>query len=77
MRTPNPAVRARGRRVTLTDLPMVVFAMSCGHTGKDRAIQVGDWTFCDTCQDRVQVGAVLAAQSGTPVPTPGRARRRS
>jgi hypothetical protein len=65
-------VRARGRRLTLADLPMVVFAMSCGHTAKDRVIQVRDWTFCNTCQGRVQVSAILAAQSGAPVPAPGR-----
>lgn len=63
----NPTVRVRGRRISLNDLPMTVFATSCGHGGKDRAIVKGDWVQCEECQDQVRVTKILASRGEVPV----------
>lgn len=62
----NPTVRARGRRISLTDLPMTVFATKCGHGGKDRAIVKGDHIFCEPCGATVRVTAILASRGEAP-----------
>lgn len=55
-----PSLMVNGRRVTLADLPLVAYSLSCGHVGRDRAIRAGDILFCDTCRDTKRVSAVIA-----------------
>lgn len=64
----NPTIRARGRRISLTDLPMTVFATSCGHGGKNYAIVKGDHVFCEPCKETVRVVSILASRGEAPAP---------
>ena len=50
-----------GRTVRLSDLPLVVYELKCGHRGKNYAIQLGDWLFCDDCHAETRVTAIIAS----------------
>lgn len=49
-----------GRSVSLADLPLVAYSLSCGHLGRDYAIQKRDLVFCADCQGTRRVSKVLA-----------------
>ena len=49
-----------GRRVSLSDLPMIPFRLNCGHVGKDFAIQVKDLIFCEDCGGTSRVTEILS-----------------
>jgi hypothetical protein len=54
------ALTAEGRRVSLADLPVVAYRLSCGHVGKDYAIQKQDLLFCADCGATSRVSAILS-----------------
>ena len=62
--TPNPrriaAVGADGRRISLADLPLVVFRLSCGHMGREYAVQKRDLIFCSDCGTSKRVTKILS-----------------
>lgn len=49
-----------GRTVRLSDLPLVVFELKCGHQGKNYAIELGDWLFCEDCGAEKRVSRIIA-----------------
>jgi hypothetical protein len=51
---------AEGKRVKLTDLPLVAYSLFCGHTGRDYAINKGDLLFCTPCAGNKRVAKILA-----------------
>lgn len=61
--TTRPARRGR-HRMTVADLPMTVFALACGHTGRERGIAKGDHLWCTECAATKRVAAILAQQGG-------------
>jgi hypothetical protein len=56
-----PSVRVGGRKVYLSDLPLIAYSLECGHVGRDRAIQAGDRVFCDGCRDTKRVAQIISA----------------
>lgn len=66
MATATPTRYIRGRKVSLDDLPMALYALNCGHNGKGRAIRARDVVFCDKCATTRTVAAILAQQGGAP-----------
>lgn len=46
---PNDSIRVGGRKVFGRDIPLTVYTLNCGHTGKGVAVAVRDVVFCDTC----------------------------
>lgn len=54
------AVADDGQRVSLTDLPLVAYRLSCGHVGKDYAVLKRDLIFCPDCATTKRVTAILA-----------------
>lgn len=50
-----------GTKVYLDELPLVAFRLTCGHVGKDYAVQQGDVYFCEVCKDNVRVAAIVSA----------------
>ena len=49
-----------GKRVPLSSLPLVAYALNCGHLGRDYAVKRRDLVFCDDCQDSRRVSRILA-----------------
>ena len=49
-----------GRPVRLEDLPLVAFALDCGHLGRDYAISRRDLIFCKDCGRQRRVGRIIA-----------------
>jgi len=54
------AVGPEGRKVSLADLPLVAFRLSCGHLGRDYAVQKRDLIFCGDCGTSKRVTKILA-----------------
>lgn len=50
-----------GQRFKLSDLPLVAFVMTCGHHGRDFAVQTGDLVFCESCRDHSNVARIAAS----------------
>lgn len=59
-RNERTSVRSNGRKISLTDLPLVAYALGCGHVGRDHGIALGDQLFCLDCSDHRSVAAILA-----------------
>lgn len=49
-----------GARVSLSSMPLVAFALNCGHLGRDYAIERRDVVFCEECQVNRRVSKILA-----------------
>jgi hypothetical protein len=49
-----------GRKVSLHDLPLVAYTLTCGHIGRDYAIAKGDQVFCTACADTKRVARVIS-----------------
>jgi hypothetical protein len=49
-----------GQKFKLADLPLVAFIKTCGHPGRDFAVQAGDLVFCDTCREHTNVARITA-----------------
>lgn len=49
-----------GTRISLKDLPLVAYAMTCGHLGRDYGVSKGDQLFCDSCKTTKRVKKILA-----------------
>ena len=61
-RIPTPTILdAEGNPVSIRDLPLVAFRLTCGHLGRDYGIQARDIVFCDDCGTNKRVKKVLAA----------------
>lgn len=52
---------ADGNPISLRDLPLVAYRLTCGHLGRDYAIQPRDVVFCDECKTNKRVKKILAA----------------
>lgn len=52
---------ADGNPVSIRDLPLVAFRLTCGHLGRDYGVQARDIVFCDECGTNKRVKKVLAA----------------
>jgi hypothetical protein len=52
---------ADGNPVSIRDLPLVAFRLTCGHLGRDYGIQSRDLVFCDDCRTTKRVRKVLAS----------------
>lgn len=37
------------------ELPLVAFALACGHLKRDYGVMVGDWLWCGDCSDQIRV----------------------
>jgi hypothetical protein len=49
-----------GRTVALAALPLVAYALACGHLGRDYAVKKRDLVFCSECGATKRVARVLA-----------------
>lgn len=54
------AINLDGRKVSLASLPLVAFKLSCGHVGKDYAINKSDVIFCETCATNMRVNKIIS-----------------
>ena len=52
---------ADGNPVSIRDLPLVAFRLTCGHLGKDYGIVARDLVFCDDCGTNKRVKKILAS----------------
>lgn len=46
---PDDSIRVHGRKVYGRDIPLTVYTLDCGHSGKGVAVAVRDVVFCDEC----------------------------
>lgn len=56
-------IKARGsdgRTVNLASLPLVAYALNCGHLGRDYAIKRWDIVFCPDCGHDAKVATIIA-----------------
>ena len=56
-------IRARGtdgQTVSLSSLPLVAFALSCGHLGREYGVAKRDVVFCDSCGAQRTIARVIA-----------------
>ena len=49
-----------GRKVSLHDLPLVAFYLSCGHIQREYGVAKGDLIFCKLCSADKRVTKVIA-----------------
>lgn len=49
-----------GRAVSLESQPLVAFSLTCGHLGREYAVERRDLIFCDACGATRRVTKVLA-----------------
>lgn len=54
------STKVAGRKMTLADLPLVAYALNCGHVGRDYGIQKKDNLFCAKCGSNSRVTKILA-----------------
>jgi hypothetical protein len=59
-RTHRQGSAALARRVRLTDLPLVVARLRCGHLVREHGIAVRDIVFCPDCGTQSSVASVVA-----------------
>lgn len=43
----------------LRRLPLIPFALSCGHVGREYGVRAGDLLWCDACADQRTVARLL------------------
>lgn len=54
--------RESGRsKLNLRDLPLVAFAMACGHIDRQYGVQKRDLVFCEQCQATRTVSRIISA----------------
>ena len=53
------SIQRDGRKISLTDTPLVAYELACGHLGRDHAIQLGDLLFCLECVDHRTVFRIV------------------
>ena len=49
-----------GQVVTLGSLPLVAYALKCGHVGRDYAVQERDLIFCGDCGQTSAVNRIIS-----------------
>jgi len=49
-----------GRKVNGASLPLVAYALNCGHLGRNYAVKRRDFLFCEECGTTKQVAKILA-----------------
>jgi hypothetical protein len=49
-----------GQRLRLEDLPLVAYALDCGHLGRDYAVKQRDLVFCRDCSRQRRVVRIIA-----------------
>lgn len=49
-----------GRPVRLEDLPLVAYALDCGHVGRDYAVNRRDLLFCRECGRQRRVARIIS-----------------
>jgi hypothetical protein len=60
-RKPRRITGPDGRVVRLEDLPLVAYALNCGHLGRDYAVGRGDLLFCRDCGRQRRVSRIIAS----------------
>jgi hypothetical protein len=57
-----PSVRNNvGKRVRLSDLPLVAYSLYCGHVGREHGVARNDLMFCPTCKDTKRVARIISS----------------
>lgn len=51
---------ADGVAMSLADLPLVAYGMSCNHLGRDYGVKRGDYVYCPACGTSRRVAKILA-----------------
>ena len=51
---------ANGKRIRLSDLPLVVAQLRCGHMVRTHGITVRDIIFCDECASSTSVKHIIS-----------------
>jgi hypothetical protein len=49
-----------GKLISMSELPLVAYALKCGHMGREYGIVKNDLLFCDTCGQTMRVKQILA-----------------
>ena len=48
-----------GHKMKLSDIPLHIFTLKCGHQKKDYGVLAGDWYFCDQCEERKKITKIV------------------
>jgi hypothetical protein len=59
-RGPKSITGPDGRPVRLEDLPLVAYALDCGHVGRDYAVNKRDLLFCRECRRQRRVARIIS-----------------